>query len=129
MGSKAQKSDFEAGRSRWVAGVGALASLAAGYAVYAVVPFYYYYFDLKNQMQRAISFAAVETDEEIRRSLMAVAKRHGISCGERDLQVSRQDDTMEMSLRYSEGVKVSMLGREATLWTLNFDASARGRYK
>jgi hypothetical protein len=129
MGSKSQQPGLEAGRSLWVAGIGALASLAAGYAVYVVVPFYYYYFDLKNQMQRAVSVAAVETDEEIRRSLMAVVKRHGISCGDRDLQVSRQNDTIEMSLSYSEGVKVSMFGREATLWTLNFDASTRGRYK
>lgn len=113
----------------WVAGVGALLCLVGCYLLYAVVPFYYYYFDLKNHMRRAISVAAVESDEEIRRSLMAVVRRHGISCGDRDLQVSRQGDTIELGLSYTEGVKVAMFGREATLWTLAFDASAKGRYR
>lgn len=119
----------EAGRSLWVAGVGAVVALGASYLAYAVVPLYYYYFDLKNHMQRALYTASVETDEEIRRSLMAVVKRHGITCGERDLQVVRQGDTIEVSLRYTEGVKVALFGKEATLFTLGFNASAKDTVK
>jgi hypothetical protein len=80
-------------------------------------------------MQRALYTASVETDEEIRRSLMAVVKRHGITCGERDLQVVRQGDTIEVSLRYTEGVKVALFGKEATLFTLGFNASAKDTVK
>ncbi len=126
---KDTQSAGEAGRGLWVAGVGAVVALGASYLAYAVVPFYYYYFDLKNHMQRALHTASVETDEEIRRSLMAVVKRHGITCGERDLQVVRQGDTIEVSLRYTEGVKVALFGKEATLFTLNFNASARDTVK
>jgi outer membrane lipopolysaccharide assembly protein LptE/RlpB len=104
-------------------------ALGASYLAYAVVPLYYYYFDLKNHMQRALYTASVETDEEIRRSLMAVVKRHGITCGERDLQVVRQGDTIEVSLRYTEGVKVALFGKEATLFTLGFNASAKDTVK
>lgn len=129
MGSKEKQNRFEAGKSLWVAGLGAGIALAATYLLYAVIPFYYYYFDLKNHMQLALSSAAVETDEEIRRSLMAVVKRHGISCGERDLQVVRQGDTIEIALRYAEGIKVALFSKQITLAALNFNASVRGKIK
>lgn len=119
----------EAGRSLVVTVLGAVAAFVVGFLVYEVVPFYYYYFDLKNHMQREITFAAVETDEEIRRSLMAVVRRHGIACGERDLQITREGDTMGISLHYSEPLGFSFFGTGVTLHTFEFDAAAQGSFK
>lgn len=120
---------FEEGRSAVVTGVGVVLTLIVGFMVYRLVPLYYYYFDLQNHMRRAITAAAVETDEEIRRSLMAVIRRHGITCGDRDLRVTREGDTMKLSLHYTEGLGVSLFGREVTLKTIDFDASAQGSFR
>jgi len=120
---------FEGGRSAVVTGVGVVLTLIVGFMVYRLVPLYYYYFDLQNHMRRAITAAAVETDEEIRRSLMSVIRRHGITCGDRDLQVAREGDTMKLSLHYTEGLGVSLFGREVTLKTIDFDASAQGSFR
>ena len=124
--AKKEGTGWEQGRSLAVTAVGAFLAVVTGFFVYQLIPLYYYYFDLQNHMRRVIPTAAVETDEEIRRSLMAVIKRHGISCGDRDLQVSRGDGTMEISLRYSETVRVGLFGKELPLFSLNFDASAKG---
>lgn len=117
------------GKSLLVTVVAVVVSLVAGFLVCRLVPLYYYYFDLQNHMRRAIASAAIETDEEIRRSLMSVIRRHGISCGERDLQVARDGDTIMVSLHYTEGLRVSLFGKEITLRSLDFDASAKGKIR
>jgi len=128
-GSKRGGDGVEQGKGLLVTAVAVAVSLVAGFLAYRLVPLYYYYFDLQNHMRRAIASAAVETDEEIRRSLMSVIRRHGISCGERDLQVNREGDTIGVALRYSEGLRVALFGKEITLGTLDFDASAKGKIR
>ena len=128
-GSKKSVEGWEQGKSMLVTAVAVVVSLVAGFLAYRLVPLYYYYFDLQNHMRRAIVSASVETDEEIRRSLMSVIRRHGISCGERDLQVVRDGDTIGVSLHYTEGLRVSLFGKEITLQSLDFDASAKGKIR
>lgn len=45
---------------------------------YKVVPFYYYYYDLKSNCSQLLRNAAVLSDEELRRDLVEVAQRHGV---------------------------------------------------
>jgi len=119
----------EEGRSQAAVALGVFLAAAVGFVVYEVLPFYYYYYDLKSQMQRAIASAAVETDEEIRRSLMAVVKRHGIVCGERDLQVARTGDAIKISLQYKEPLTLPLFQRDVSLHDFEFNAEAEGRIR
>ncbi len=128
-GTKKGADGWVQGKSLLVTVVAVVVSLVAGFLGCRLVPLYYYYFDLQNHMRRAIASAAIETDEEIRRSLMSVIRRHGISCGERDLQVARDGDTIMVSLHYTEGLRVSLFGKEITLRSLDFDASAKGKIR
>ena len=126
---RVSRQNREVGKGTLTTVVGAAVAVLAVFVVYQAVPFYYYNFDLKNHMQRAIGTAGVETDEEIRRDLMAVVKRHGITCGDRDLQVVREGDTISLALHYVEPLSLSLFGRDITLHSFEFDATAKGRFR
>ena len=113
----------------FIALLGAVTTALVVSLLYVVVPFYYYYFDLRNHMRQAIATAAVYSDEEIRRSLMEVVRQHGITCGDRDMQIRREGGTIKLSLSYIEGLGFTALGREVTLYSLHFNAAAEGSFR
>jgi hypothetical protein len=99
------------------------------YAAYNIIPFYYYYFDLKNQFKQVIKVASVDTDEEIRRKLMVFIKQYEIPVDPEDLRIERSDDTMKISLKYKEVFYVTYGGKDYTIHTFNFDATTTGKFK
>ncbi len=99
------------------------------FVAYNVLPFYYYYFDLKNQFQQVIRVASVDTDEEIRRKIMVFIKQYGVPIDPEDLRIERYDDTMKISLKYTEIFYVTFRGKEYTIHKFNFDATTEGKFK
>ena len=111
--------------------VGSVVLLAVvGWLGYKLVPLYYYYLDLRNQCAQVITEqAAVASDEEIRRVVGRVIKRHGIPAEERDLVIERRDADMKIELPYREKLELSVMGYTVTLWQFDLVASAEGRFK
>ena len=91
---------------------------------YKVVPFYYYYFDIKSNCAQVLQNAAVWSDEELRREWLEVIRVHGIEKEPRDIGIQRIGGRVKMWLHYQEPLYVSLLGRSFTLYTFDFTPSA-----
>jgi len=107
---------------------GTLIAVAA-FTAYNVLPFYYYYYDLKNQFSQVITVASVESDEEIRKKLMYFIKKYQIPCEPEDLKVERSDGTMRISLKYREVFYVTWQGKDYTVHEFDFDATVEEAFK
>jgi hypothetical protein len=104
--------------------------IAAGaFAAYQILPFYYYYYELRNHFEQVIKVASLETDAEIRKKLMYHIKKYQIPCEPEDLKIERSDDTMTVSLAYDEVFYIRFNGKEYTLHTFHFDATVTKKYK
>lgn len=102
----------------------------SGWLGYKLVPLYYYYLDLRNQFAQVIGEqGAVASDEEIRRIVGRVIKRHGIPAEERDVSIQRNEAVMTIELPYREKLEISLMGYNWTLWQFELVAAARGRYR
>jgi hypothetical protein len=91
---------------------------------YKVVPFYYYYFDIKNNCAQVLRNAAVRSDEELRRKWLEVIRGHGIEKDARDIGIQRIGGRVKMWLNYQEPLDVSLLGRSFTFYSFDFTPSA-----
>ena len=116
-------------------GIGKLTLLVFGcftavclYTAYHVLPFYYYYYELVNQMEAVIQVASLETDQEIRRKLEYHIRRMELPVDPRELRIERRGNTMRISLRYSETFFVPWRGRDIEVYTFPFHAQAEGRF-
>ena len=91
---------------------------------YKILPFYYYYFDIKSNCSQVLLNAAVKSDEELRRDLLEVLLRHGIEVGARDIGIQRVGSRIKIWLNYQEPLEVSLMGKSFTLYTFDFTPSA-----
>ena len=91
---------------------------------YKVVPFYYYYFDIKNNCAQVLRNAAVRSDEELRREWLEVIRGHGIEKDARDIGIQRIGGRVKMWLNYQEPLDVALFGRSFTLYSFDFTPSA-----
>lgn len=123
-------------RSRTERGIALITALVFGaiacagiYTAYKVIPFYYYYYDLKNQFEQLIKVAPVETDEEIRRKALTWLKKYDIPCEPDDLRIERQGDAMTISLKYQEVFFVTWQGKDYDIYTFDFDATTTRNFR
>jgi hypothetical protein len=91
---------------------------------YKLVPFYYYYFDIKSNCSQVLQNADVRSDEELRREWLEVIRNHGIEKEPRDIGIQRIGGRIKMWLNYQEELDVSLLGHHLTLYTFDFTPSA-----
>lgn len=117
-------------RSAYRSVVGGALLAVVGWLGYKLVPLYYYYLDLRNHFAQVIGEqGAVASDEEIRRILGRVIKRHGIPAEERDITVLRSGSEMVITLAYREKLELSLVGYRWTVYTFDLVASAHGQYR
>ena len=112
---------------------GALTAIAL-YAAYEILPFYYYYYELRNQMEAAIRVASTETDDELRKKLNYQIRHMDLPVGDDDqlreaLKIERDDDTMRISLPYQEVFSITFNDREYVVHRFNFRAYVDGKIK
>ena len=91
---------------------------------YKVVPFYYYYFDIKSNCAQVLRNADVRSDEELRREWLELIRNHGIEKEPRDIGIQRIGGRVKMWLNYQEPLEVSFMGRSFTLYSFDFTPSA-----
>jgi len=102
---------------------------AVAYVGYHVAPFYYYFYDLRNQFEQVIKVANFETDEEIRKKLMYHINKYQIPCEPEDLRIERMDDTMIISMQYTEIFWIPWGDKKYEVRRFEFDATVSGKFK
>jgi hypothetical protein len=124
----AKQSQLEEGAGKLTLLVFGSILAAALYTAYNVLPFYYYYYDLKNQFAQVIKVASVESDAEIRKKLMYFIKRYNIPCEPEDLRIERSNGVMRISLKYQEVFYVTWQGQDYTVREFDFDATEEAAF-
>lgn len=104
---------------------GSLVAVAL-YSAYHIIPFYYYYYELVNQMEAAVRVASVETDTELRKKLTYHIKKMELPVEPEELRIERGGDSIRISLRYSETFFVPWRGSYIDIYTFPFYAQAEG---
>lgn len=106
---------------------GAIA-FAIGWTAYHVLPFYYYFFELRSNMEQLAKMGSEFDDEEIRKKLKAKIKELGIPADPERLIVSRYDGLLKISLPYEEILYFTWDGKDHDLHIFKFLAEAERRY-
>ena len=95
------------------------------WAGFQVLPFFYYYYELENQMDALARVADEYTDLEIRKKLMATIKELELPVEPEDLKISRYDGKIFINLAYTEVFYVKLGDREFTIREFPFEAKAQ----
>lgn len=101
--------------------------LAVLYTAYHVIPFYYYYYELVNQMEAAVKVASLETDAELRKKLTYHIRKMQLPVDPEELRIERGGDSIRISLRYSETFFIPWRDRDIDIHTFPFYAEAEGK--
>jgi hypothetical protein len=102
--------------------------LATIYTANQVAPFYYNYFELRNQMRSLIEVASVHTDEELLKKLEKHMKWMEIPASVEDVRMRRFSDSMEISLEYEETFWFTWDGEDYEIYTFEFSAIEEGNF-
>ena len=116
----------EQGASRLTILVFSVLMGAAIFVAYHVVPFYYYYFELTNQLNALVATAERSSDATIRAKVGGVLKALDIPAQERDVQIDRRDGVIAITVSYTEVFYLSFRGKDYDLYDFRFKATARG---
>jgi hypothetical protein len=92
------------------------------YSAYNIIPFYYYYYELMNQMRSVIRVASTEDDATIRERLWYHIRKMGLPAQPEDLIIERYHETMRIALDYEEVFYVSWGDKDYTIYQFPFHA-------
>lgn len=95
---------------------------------YKIVPFYYYYYDIKTYCAQVIRDPAAVSDEEIRAKVLARVRQHGIEKDSRDIRVQRIGGRIKVWVDYEEPLDVWVGDNRRTIFTFHFSPSAERVY-
>lgn len=103
--------------------------IAAIYCAWRIAPFYYYFYEMQNQMQAAIRVASIESDQEIRKKLVRQMKTLDLPADPEKLMISRDAGVMTIDLKYKEVFDIEFNGKVYTIHVFPFHAHAKGVIK
>lgn len=98
------------------------------FLIHQILPFYYYYYELVNQMESLIAVAGSNTDKEIRQKLKQYMKEMQIPASIEDVEIIRRPGYMLMRLEYEEVFYITWNGEDIDLKVFPFVAQAEGKY-
>ena len=99
---------------------------AALYVAYNVLPFYYYYFELQEQMRQLVRVGNVYSDKELREKLRRHMERMEIPATIDAVKIERRGTNTAVSLEYSEVFYIRWQGKDIEVHRFNFRAHAEG---
>lgn len=124
-----------AGRSRGQLGLGKLTMIVFGlllaaivYSGYQIIPFFYSYFEMHNQMTAIIPKAYILKDAEIRRRIMGFIKELEIPADAKQLLIDRRDGKMRLRLSYEEVFYIPWQDEDIELYVFPFTIDVEGAY-
>lgn len=94
---------------------------AIGYALYNIVPFFYYYYDLENQAATLLKNADKLTDDQILDKLEQEIERLGIPATRKSCKVVRGNGYTKLQVFYEEEFYVRASGKDYTIWKFPFE--------
>lgn len=116
-------------------GIGRLTAIVFGtigvaivYSAYCIVPFFYSYFEMHNQMVAIIPKADVLKDTEIRKRLLGFIKELEIPADSKQLIIDRRDGKLRLRLRYEEVFWIPWIEREIDVYVFPFEIDVEGAY-
>jgi hypothetical protein len=92
-----------------------LGAIIAAVLAFESLELTYRYYDLTNHLAETLKTADLETDSEIRKKVVGLAKRSGVQCIEQDILVSRGAGHVVVDMPYRHEVQLTVLGRRYTL--------------
>ena len=101
---------------------------AIAFAVYNIAPFYYYYFELHNQMSAIIPRGDILKDEEIRKRLAKVIKDLDIPAEPQDMIIDRRDRHIKLSISYTEVFYIKLGKRVIDIRDFPFSVQVEGEF-
>lgn len=102
--------------------------LALFYSVFKVLPFYYYYYELRNHAESLARVSDDLSDEQLRQKMEEKMKELGIPAKTEDLVVERYLSQLRISLSYREEFYVKFRGKEHILRVFPFKIDVRRDY-
>lgn len=123
-----RKSSQERGIGRLTLIVFGTLGAAVLFCAYQIMPFYYYYYELLNQMEAVIQVAGIESDKAIRTKLAYHMKKLQIPAEIDDLKITREGNRMRLSLKYEEVFYIRYRGKDYDLRVFPFHAQAEGQF-
>lgn len=102
--------------------------IAIVYSGYKIIPFFYCYFELENQMYAVARIASTATDTEIRKKLIYHIKKLEIPVDPEKLNINRDGETITISLPYEEIFYISMGEKDYDIHTFKFIARVSEKY-
>jgi hypothetical protein len=98
------------------------------YCGYQIIPFYYYFYELQNQMDALARVADLETDQNIRKKLEYHMKKMQIPADISDLKIVREGSAIRLSLSYKEIFYIRFQGKTHDIHVFPFYAEASARF-
>ena len=95
-------------------------ALVVAFILYKVIPFYYYYFEIKNQMVAISNLASTQTDSEIKEKIYEQIKFLKIPATKDDIDVQRTSHKIKITLKYNEILYITINNKDYDLYVFNF---------
>jgi len=100
----------------------------AAFAACTLCDALYRFYDLRNAMTYSLRTAALESDQELRKKIVAVASRAGVRCEERDILVERSKGKVRAEFPYRHWVGIPFGEQGKGLFPLALRASGERAY-
>lgn len=97
---------------------------AVGYCAYNVVPFFYCYHEMQNQMDQMVRVASTVDDAEIRKRLWYHVKKCEIPAEPEDLHIERTVDGIKVWMPYQETFSITWGDKEREIYKFDFYPNA-----
>jgi hypothetical protein len=98
------------------------------YSIFKVIPFYYYYYELRNHAESLARVSDELSDDQLRQKMEEKMKELGIPAKTEDLVVERYLSQLRISLSYQEEFYLKFKGREHILKVFPFKIDVRRDY-
>ena len=93
--------------------------------LYKIIPLYYYYFEIKNQMITLSKDAAIKTDLEIKEKLHEQIKYLQIPATKDDIAIQRSGAKIKITIKDKEVIYFTINNKDYDLFVLNFSPTVK----
>ena len=93
--------------------------------LYKIIPLYYYYFEIKNQMITLSKDAAIKTDLEIKEKLHEQIKYLQIPATKDDIAIQRSGAKIKITIKHKEVIYFTINNKDYDLFVLNFSPTVK----
>lgn len=83
----------------------------------------YRYYDIRNNITVALRAADIESDQELRKKIFALAIRAELRCEERDIVIERSDSRVRVEFPYRHRIGLPFAGAKVGIVDLTLRAS------